>query len=343
MSRDERALVRATPAWEGVQRRLRTQLGARETGNAGPWLLYLVGGAFAAAGVWALVLAADRRFLFDRTAATVRIVVQRLAHRTTDQYAIADLKDVALERSAGASRQSSPSFRLVFLTKAGGRVPWTPYSTIDEGALAACASAVRGFCGWSSPTTPASPPSPGTGGVSGHPVATNWGCAGIFLAVFVALGIGLFASEVYRVYAWQPVTARVVFTDIKAVRGNKGTSYAPIVRYDYSFDEQPYQSDHVLPITISASYGWAQRLRDRFHPGQIVTAYVDPRRPSNAFLVREVSHAAATVRRVPPGHRRDPGVVRPRAEAAARGNGALSGARSRLGPGIAATTTSGTR
>ena len=112
---------------------------------------------------------------------------------------------------------------------------------------------------------------------------------GSFLAIFVAAGLGLFGSEVYRVATFQPVTARVVATDIKAVRGDNGASYAPVVRYDYFLDGRGYQSDRVLPLTISASYSWAKRLRDRFEPGQVVTAYVNPNRPATAFLVREVS------------------------------------------------------
>src|SRR5690349_8586312 len=54
------------------------------SGNAGAWLIYLVGGVFIAVGIAFLTLSADRRFLFDRAAGTVRVVVQRLAHRTTD-------------------------------------------------------------------------------------------------------------------------------------------------------------------------------------------------------------------------------------------------------------------
>lgn len=257
------------------------------SGNAGAWLIYLVGGIFAAVGLASLGMAADRRFVFDRATGTVRIVVQRLAHRTSDEFPIADLKDAVLERSAGGPRQSNPFFRIVFLTKSGGRVPWTPYSTTDEGTLAACASAARTFCGWSPPPAPAAPLT--TGSVSGHPAATSWGCVGSFLAIFVAAGLGLFGSEVYRVATFQPVTARVVATDIKAVRGDKGTSYAPVVRYDYYFNGERYRSDRVLPLSISASYGWATRLRDRFEPGQVVTAYVNPKRPTTAFLVREVS------------------------------------------------------
>jgi uncharacterized membrane protein len=263
------------------------------TGNAGPWLIYLLGGVFVLAGIATLVYSADRRFVIDRGGGTARIVVQRLAHRTTDEYPLADLKDVALERSAGGARQSSPFFRIVFLTKAGGRIPWTPYSTTDEGTLAACASTVRTFCGWASAggdvKLSALAAAPVSGSVSGHPVATNWGCVGAFLAVFVAVGLGLFGSEVYRIATWEPVTARILSTDIKAVRGDKGTSYMPVIRYQYSVNGAQYLSNQVLPLTISAGYGWATKLRDRFRRGDIVTAYVNPSRPSSAYLVREVS------------------------------------------------------
>ena len=238
--------------------------------SAGSWLIYLIGGVFVAAGLASLVLSADRRYVFDRAAGTARIVVQRLAHRATDEHPLGDLKDVAIERSVGGPQQSSR-------------------------ALAACASAVRTFCGWSNAPGPAPAPAhapapaPVTGRVSGHPVATNWGCVGVFLAIFVAAGIGFFAAEVYRVATWQPVSARVLSTDIKAVRGDKGTSYTPVVRYLYTVNGAQYESNKVLPLTISASYGWAVRLRDRFHPGQAVTAYVNPSQPASAFLVRDVS------------------------------------------------------
>jgi len=256
------------------------------TGNAGAWLVYLVGGMFLAVGIASLVSSADRRIVIDRAAGTARIVVQGLGRRTSDEYALADLKDVALERSAGGQRQTSPFYRIVFLTRTGGRVPWTPYSTADEGTLAGCASAARACCGWVSAPPSASPSG---GGVSGHPIATHWGCAGSFLAIFVAVGLGLFGSESYRLATWQPVSARVLSTDIKAVRGDKGTSYAPVVRYQYTIDGAQYVSSRVLPLDVSAGLGWAERLRDRFRPGDIVTAYVSPSQPGSAFLVHEVS------------------------------------------------------
>lgn len=259
------------------------------SGNAGPWLIYLVGGAFLALGITALALSADRRIVIDRAARTVRLIVQRLLHRTAEEYPLGDLQDVALERSASASRQPGAYYRIVFLTKTGGRVPWTPYSTTDEGTLASCASAVRAFCGWTGAggTVPAA--APAAGRVSGHPAATSWGFLALVLGLFGAVGLGLFGSELYRVTTWQPVQARVLSTDIRAVRGNKGTSYAPVVRYQYAFAGGRYVADGVLPLSISASFTWAEKLRARFRPGEIVTAYVNPHRPSSAFLVRQVS------------------------------------------------------
>jgi hypothetical protein len=42
---------------------------------------------------------------------------------------------------------------------------------------------------------------------------------------------------------------------------------------------------------MSSSRGWAERMRDRFRPGEQITAYVNPAKPSSAYLLREVSLA----------------------------------------------------
>jgi len=261
------------------------------SGNAGPWLIYVVGGLFALIGTLVLSLSADRRYVIDRTAGTARIIEQHLIHRRTSEYRLSEFQDLALEHSRSLSGQGE-YFRIVFLTKADTRIPWTPYSTNDEGHQAACVSAVRTFMGWSGHEAVA-PPTPNAvasaGAVSGHPLATNWGCLAAFLSIFVAIGLGVFGAEVLRVATWTPVSARVLSTDIKMVRGNKGNSYTPMVQYQYTYDGTLYSSSRVLPVTMSAGLTWAERIRDRFQPGAVVTAYVNPRAPSNSFLVREVS------------------------------------------------------
>lgn len=257
------------------------------TGNAGAWLVYLVGGLFVAVGLASLGLSADRHVFIDRSAGTVNLVVRRLSHRRSDQYRLEDLKDVALERSPDHANQPGQTYRVVFLTRGGGRVPWTPYSVSDDGELASCASVVRAFCGWATPQPAADAKTEGR--VSGHPLATNWGLVGSMLGIFAAAGLGLFGSELYRVFAWQPVSARVLATDLRAVHGDKGTTYGPVVRYRYSINGTAYESDRVLPLNLSASYEWAERIRSRFRPGDLVIAYANPRRPGDAFLVRKVS------------------------------------------------------
>jgi hypothetical protein len=258
------------------------------SGNAGPWLIYFVGGVFILVGIGLLALSADRRYVIDRAAGTARIIVQRVLHRRSSEYPLTDLQDVALERSPGGSNQGS-YYRIVFLTKSGSRVPWTPFSTNDEGNLSACASAVRRFCGWTGHEAPPPAPPLQLAGLSGHPVATNWGCVGAFLSIFAAAGLGFFGAEVVRVATWNPVTASVLSTDIKVVRGNKGSSYMPVVQYQYQVAGVAYSSSRVLPIDISASHDWAERMITRFQAGETVTAYVNPRDPAKAFLVRKVS------------------------------------------------------
>lgn len=266
------------------------------SGNGGPWLVYLVGTVFVLVGMLIFWLSADRRYVIDRGAHTVSIIVQRLVHRTTTLLAFKDIDDVVLEQSAGISNSSnqnapsSPTWRVVFLMKDGTRVPWTPYSTSARESQETCAAAVRVFGGWtgnpehqvSQPVTP--PPA-----LLAHPVATNWGCLSAFLSIFVAIGLGLFCLQVYRIATYRPVSANVTLSGVAAVRGNKGTSYKPVVVYNYRYQGTQYEASTVMPITISAGQAWAKGIADNYRPGQVTTAYVNPDHPNNAYLVRRVS------------------------------------------------------
>ena len=260
------------------------------SGNGGSWVIYLVGGLFVLVGTLLLSFSADRRYEIDRTSGAVHFVTQGVVHRRVKDYRLDDLTDTALERAQMQSKDG-PTFRIVFLTRDGTRVPWTPFYTSDEAGLAACASVVREFCGWvGDETVPAAPPRPlvSAGAVSGHPVATTWGCLGAFLSIFVAVGLGVFGSELIRLETWRPVSARVLSTGVKTVSGSKGNTYAPLVTYEYSVAGASYSCDQVLTISFSSGEKWAEGIRDRFHPGDAVTAYVNPGDPSKAYLVRDL-------------------------------------------------------
>ncbi len=266
------------------------------SGNAGPWLVYLVGGLFGIIGLLIIYFSADRRYIIDRSAKTARIVVQRLVNRQTTTLPFDTIDDVALEQSAPMRRSSSssdtpsgPTWRVVFLMKDGSRIPWTPYSTSMRVTQETCAAAVRSFGGWSGRPDHPVPPSIASPSLISHPAATNIGCLAAFLSIFVAVGLGIFSLQVYRIITYEPVSARVYSTDIKTISGDKGSTYAPLVNYGYTWKGTAYQASQVNPIQISSSYSWAQGITKQFHPGSVVTAYVSPTHPEKAYLLRHAS------------------------------------------------------
>jgi hypothetical protein len=264
------------------------------SGNGGAWIVYVVGTAFVAVGILIFWLSADRRYVVDRATRTVTMIVQRLVHRQITLLPFKDIDDVALEQSAGMStgsnQTSSPTFRVVFLMKDGSRVPWTPYSTSARESQETSAAAARAFGGWAGNPEHQVQPVTATPALISHPVATNWGCLAAFLGIFVAAGLGIFSVQVYRIAMWQPVSARIVSSDVGTVRGSKGgVSYKPVVGYTYTYDGRPYTAYGVTPINISAGQSWARAMAARFRPASIATAYVNPRQPASAFLVREPS------------------------------------------------------
>jgi hypothetical protein len=261
------------------------------SGNAGPWLVYVVGTVFVLAGIFMLCLSADRRYIVDRSTRTLAISVQRLVHRTTMLLSFKDIDDIALEESAPiGDRSNASTYRVVCMMKDGSRVPWTPYSTSARAAQETCAAAARAFGGWAGTPEHQIAPVTATPALISHPVATNWGCLAMFLSIFVAIGLGLFSLEVYRVLSWVPVSANVISSDVGTVSGSKGNTYKPVVVYNYRYQGNPFQASAVTPISISAGQKWAQGIADRFQPGQTTTAYVNPSQPNNAFLVRNVSY-----------------------------------------------------
>ena len=84
------------------------------------------------------------------------------------------------------------------------------------------------------------------------------------------------------------VTASEVVTDTSG----RGIDYLPNVTYEYRYDGVEYRSDDVYPGSFSASYdvrSEAEAVVDRYPTEEVVTAYVDPSSPGDAFLRRETS------------------------------------------------------
>jgi hypothetical protein len=85
------------------------------------------------------------------------------------------------------------------------------------------------------------------------------------------------------------VAAHVVSSNVGTVSGDKGNTYKPIVVYNYRYDGRPYQAATATPIDLSAGQGWAQAIVNKYRPGDVTTAYVDPGNPCKAYLLRQVS------------------------------------------------------
>jgi hypothetical protein len=272
------------------------------------WVAYVVGGAFVAGGVAAVLTAADCRVEFDAAAAMVRMIRRGALGITRVAYPFASIRDIGLEVSAmGRGSRPSGLYRSVFVLRDGTRVPWTGAATGDFGSQARCVARARTFGGWDhrasdrviTPTTtrptpltampatsyPGEPPRFGR-----PPRMQNARLVGVVLGAFALVGVVMMAVEAERLIRWRPVPAVVQASAVQAVRGNKGgTSFRPVVTYAYAVRGQRYTSTQVNVLAVSKSYGWAQSMSTRFVPGAPTTAYVSPDDPASAYLVHEIS------------------------------------------------------
>ena len=110
--------------------------------------------------------------------------------------------------------------------------------------------------------------------------------------VFLGVGVQSWRVERERLATYVPVDATVVGTSIATSPGtgdDDRPTYRPVVRYSYAVGDRRYEADRVTPLKESRSGDWAQRVVARYAAGMRVTAYVDPRDPSQAFLDRRRS------------------------------------------------------
>ena len=92
-----------------------------------------------------------------------------------------------------------------------------------------------------------------------------------------------------KIATYRPVEAVVLSKTVESHRGNKSTTYTPIVEYRYTVDGQSYTARRVLPVNLSSGYGWATSVIAPFSVGQTTRAYHDPNNPAEAFLLRQYS------------------------------------------------------
>jgi hypothetical protein len=92
------------------------------------------------------------------------------------------------------------------------------------------------------------------------------------------------AERQRRMLGYQPTPAQITAAQI--VRHPLG-GYEPRVEYQYQHDRRAYQGRRHMPLSARGSLIRAQRLIEPYQVGESTTAYVDPHRPTRAFLVAE--------------------------------------------------------
>jgi Protein of unknown function (DUF3592) len=119
--------------------------------------------------------------------------------------------------------------------------------------------------------------------------------AGVAYWLLVVALLAFSAAGWFLVYAQgkpariaKAVPARIESVQVLSVKDARGHSTKrPIIIYSYSVGDVRYTSDRIMSLAEPHSASWAERMAQRFHVGQAVTAYITPLDPGSAFLIQE--------------------------------------------------------
>jgi hypothetical protein len=125
------------------------------------------------------------------------------------------------------------------------------------------------------------------------------GCLALFALPFAAVGVGAFAWGALTLLDWRAasgwveVPAELVNVTLEEHDGDDSTTYQTTATYRYEYAGRTYDNHRVAIDTGSDNIGDFQQrlyyeLRAAHERGATVTAYVDPAKPANAVLNREL-------------------------------------------------------
>jgi hypothetical protein len=252
----------------------------------------IVGGVLFVIGLLFLILPRMSTFYFNR--GEKRLVISRRrpfrGDRGYEEYPLRDVVAVRAEESR-STEDSSSTWRVAVALADGRSIPFTSYYTSGYEAKAAMAAIIAGFLG-----VETNRPLP-AGMRSPHAIVRGSRTASVALAlIFVAFGavfgsIGAvrLVAEYHRLATWQPVQATVVNKRVDIRYDSDGNTYRPEITYRYAVNDEVYTSSHTLPVNESRSGRWAYRIVERFSIGERYTAWYDPAKPADAFIVRSHS------------------------------------------------------
>jgi hypothetical protein len=133
-----------------------------------------------------------------------------------------------------------------------------------------------------------------------RPTAKNFGCLMLFALPFAAGGIGIGVWQVcefiayFKMQSWVETPAKIVQTKLESSSGGEGgTSYQATAEYVYDYGGRRYTGHRVSPHNGSDNIGSFQqnayqRLKEHQNSGRPFPCYVDPARPAEAVLFRNL-------------------------------------------------------
>jgi hypothetical protein len=109
-----------------------------------------------------------------------------------------------------------------------------------------------------------------------------WFYAIVTVAAIIALSWQLTISLAST--NWPKVEGKILASSVELV-DSEYASYAPKIEYQYAVDGQTYRSDKLRCSFWSSTFkSRARRIAEAYRPGDAVTVFYDPAKPSRAVL-----------------------------------------------------------
>jgi hypothetical protein len=255
-----------------------------------------------------LTLPRTATFAFDKSQRILTVTRRGLLRAPKrETYRLRDIAAVELEtpqdrsdpryrRLAARLADGTPdvTYRVATVMIDRSRHPWTGYYSSEPTGMVAAVEAARQFLDLPPHGELAAPAAtlPPTKPSANHRAYHR------YLATLAAFCLPFLPYGGWRVWVqhrqlatYRPVPVTVLASRVEEMSGDSGPTYRPVVTYRYAVAGRTYIGKRVTPLNESRSGRWAYDVIGRYAVGTTETAYYDPARPSESFLLRRSSPA----------------------------------------------------
>jgi hypothetical protein len=102
-------------------------------------------------------------------------------------------------------------------------------------------------------------------------------------------GVWTIWNQHYVITSALPVRAKVIDHRTNDLKAGGFVAKVPLVKYEYTVNQQNYTCESVTPAEFMLPETWAQSVFQQFPIGAQTEARYDPRDPSKAFLIAKYS------------------------------------------------------